>query len=206
MSEVERAAERQRRGPRADVQRNRAALLAAAQRHFLMSGVGASLEAIAKEAGVGPATLYRHFPSREALLAAVLQTRADELVARRTAIARLDDAAEALEQWLRAMEDYFSAFSGLPEPLMAAAREHRPDNPLTLPCDLLITATDEYVQSAQRAGHVRTSVRGYDLFLAAVSVAWLKGTGAADAESLDRLRSLLHTGYRRRTGQTQPAG
>ena len=193
--------ERQRRGPRADVQRNRAALLAAAQRHFLMHGVGASLEAVANEAGVGPGTLYRHFPTREALLAAVLQTRSDELVARRAAIARLDDAAEALEQWLRAMEDYFSAFSGFPEPLMAAARDHRPDNPLTLPCDLLISATDEYVQAARLAGHVHPSVRGYDLFLAAVSVAWLKGTGGTDSASLDRLRSLLQTGYRRRTDQ-----
>ncbi|MEU7830230.1 TetR/AcrR family transcriptional regulator [Nonomuraea sp. NPDC049129] len=94
----------------------------AAQRHFLDYGVGTSLEAVAKEAGVGPGTLYRHFPTREALLAAVLQTRSEELVARQADIAQLGDASEALRQWLRAMEDYFSAFSGLPEPLMAAAR------------------------------------------------------------------------------------
>ncbi|MCT9138560.1 TetR/AcrR family transcriptional regulator [Streptomyces violarus] len=76
------------RKPRADVQRNRAAFLEAAQRHFLKEGVGASQEAVAKEAGVGPATLYRHFPTREALLAAVPQTRSEELVARRAEIAR----------------------------------------------------------------------------------------------------------------------
>ncbi|MEU5872188.1 helix-turn-helix domain-containing protein [Glycomyces sp. NPDC047369] len=190
-----------RRGPRADVQRNRTALLAAAQRHFLAHGVSTSLEAVAKEAGVGPGTLYRHFPTREALLAAVLQTRSDELTARRAEIAKLDDPAAALEQWLRAMEDYFSAFSGLPEPLMAAAREHRPDNPLTLPCDLLISATDEYVRAAQDAGAVRQSARGYDLFLAAVSVAWLKGTGGTDTQSLDRLRALIQTGYHQRADQ-----
>jgi AcrR family transcriptional regulator len=86
----------QGRKPRVDVQRNRAALLEAAQRHFLRYGVGTSLEAVAKEAGVGPGTLYRHFPNREALLAAVLQTRSQELVARQADIARLDDAAEAL--------------------------------------------------------------------------------------------------------------
>ncbi|WP_406121467.1 TetR/AcrR family transcriptional regulator [Streptomyces canus] len=50
------------RKPRADVQRNRAALLETAQRHFLRHGVGTSLEAVAREAGVGPGTLYRHFP------------------------------------------------------------------------------------------------------------------------------------------------
>ncbi|MCG7208222.1 TetR/AcrR family transcriptional regulator [Streptomyces arenae] len=186
----------QGRRPRADVQRNRAALLEAAQRHFLKYGVGTSLEAVAKEAGVGPGTLYRHFPTREALLAAVLQTRSEELVARQEEIARLGDAAKALAQWLRALEEYFSAFSGLPEPLMAAARAQDPDNPLTLPCDTVISATEEYVRAAQRTGYVRASVKGYDLFLAAISVAWLKGAGAAEEESLDRVRALIAAGYR----------
>ncbi|MGY0063613.1 TetR/AcrR family transcriptional regulator [Streptomyces sp. LZ34] len=191
----------QGRRPRADVQRNRAALLEAAQRHFLRYGVSASLEAVAKEAGVGPATLYRHFPTREALLAAVLQTRSEELVARRADIAQLGDASEALRQWLRAMEEYFSAFSGLPEPLMAAAREQEPGNPLTLPCDTLIATTDEYVRAAQLSGQARPSVEGYDLFLAAVSVAWIRGTGATDEESLDRLRALIESGYRDRDNE-----
>lgn len=190
------AKEQQGRKPRADVQRNRAALLEAAQRHFLKEGVGASLEAVAKEAGVGPATLYRHFPTREALLAAVLQMRSEELVARRAEIARLGDASEALRQWLRAMEEYFSAFSGLPEPLMTAAREREPDNPLTLPCDDLIATTDEYLRAAQHAGCARLSVKGYDLYLAAVSTAWISGTGATDGESLGRLRTLIESGYR----------
>ncbi|MGW7265948.1 TetR/AcrR family transcriptional regulator [Streptomyces sp. NPDC054842] len=185
------------RKPRADVLRNRAALLDAAQRHFLRHGVGTSLEAVAKDAGVGPATLYRHFPTREALLAAVLQTRTEELVARRAEIAEMGDTAEALRQWLRAMEEYFSAFSGLPEPLMAAAKAQKPDNPLTLPCDHLITTTDEYLRAAQQAGSARPSVTGYDLFLSACSIAWLMGTGAADEASLGRLRDLVESGYRR---------
>jgi AcrR family transcriptional regulator len=183
------------RKPRADVQRNRAALLETAQRHFLRHGVGTSLEAVAKEAGVGPGTLYRHFPTREALLAAVLQTRSEELVARQADIEQLGNPAEALDQWLWAMEEYFSAYSGLPEPLMAAARAQEPDSPLTIPCDILITATNQYVRAAQRAGHVRASVRGHDLFLAACSVAWIKGNGP-DEESLDRLRALIASGYR----------
>ncbi|WP_405780238.1 TetR/AcrR family transcriptional regulator [Streptomyces sp. NBC_01378] len=150
--------ERQGRKPRADVRRNRAALLEAAQRHFLAYGVDASLEAVANEAGVGAGTLYRHFPTRDALLAAVLQTRFEELVARQADIEQLSDAAEALALWLRAMEAYFSAFSGPPEPLMAAARAPEPDNPLTPSCSNLITATDAYVRAAQAAGHVRLSV------------------------------------------------
>lgn len=187
--------QRQGRKPRADVRRNRAALLQAAQRHFLQDGVGTSLEAVAKEAGVGPGTLYRHFPTREALLAAVLQTRSDELVARQAEIEQFDDPAEALEQWLRAMEEYFSAFNGLPDPLMAAARAQDPDNPLTIPCGILVTSTDQFLHAAQRAGHARTSVRGFDLFLAACSIAWVKGNGA-DEESLRRQRALIASGYR----------
>lgn len=189
------ATEPRGRKPRADVQRNRAALLEAAQRHFLRDGVGTSLEAVAKEAGVGPGTLYRHFPTREALLAALLQARTEELVARREDIAGIDDAGAALTQWLRAMEEYLSAYSGLPEPLMAATRAQDPDNPLTVPCDELIATTDAYVGAAQRAGYVRPSVTGYDLFLAACSVAWITGNGAT-AESVDRLRALIAHGYR----------
>ena len=184
------------RKARADVQRNRAALLDAAQRHFLEHGVGTSLEAVAKEAGVGPGTLYRHFPSREALLAAVLQARQEELETRQAGIAKVDDPMDALRAWMRAMEDYFSAFSGLPEPLMAAARAEVPGNPLTVPCHEIIATTDEFLIAAQRAGRVRPSVRGVDLFLAAVSVAWAMGVGTIDEESLDRLRGLVEHGYR----------
>ena len=121
-------------------------------------------------------------------------------MARQADIDQLGDPAEALEQWLRAMEEYFSAYSGLPEPLMAAARAQEPDSPLTIPCDILITATDQYVRAAQRAGHVRASVRGHDLFLAACSIAWIKGNGA-EKESLDRLRTLIASGYRQRNVQ-----
>lgn len=189
------AAEQRGRKPRADVQRNRAALLEAAQRHFLRDGVGTSLEAVAKEAGVGPGTLYRHFPTREALLAAVLHARTEELVARREGIAGIDDAGVALTQWLRAMEEYLSAYSGLPEPLMAATRAQDPGNPLTVPCDDLIATTDAYVRAARRTGYVRPSVTGHDLFLAACSIAWIKGAGAT-GESVDRLRALVAHGYR----------
>src|SRR5688500_13489870 len=136
--------EPQERKVRADVVRNRAGILEVAQRHFLAHGVGTSLEAVAREAGVGAGTLYRHFPTREALLAGVLQLRSEKLVARRAEIAEIDDRDEALRQWMRALEDYLSAFSGLPEPLLAAAREREPDNPLTLSCDHLVATTGEY--------------------------------------------------------------
>jgi len=79
---------------------------------------------------------------------------------------------------------------------MAAARAQEPDNPLTLPCHILIAATDEYLRPAKLVGAVRESVQGADLFLTVISIAWIRGTGATDAESVDRLRALIAGGYR----------
>ncbi|WP_427007968.1 TetR/AcrR family transcriptional regulator [Pseudarthrobacter sp. H2] len=186
----------QERKLRSDVLRNRASILDAARSHFLAFGIGASLDAIAKEAGVGAGTLYRHFPTREALLAGVLQARSEELTARSAEIAQVPDPGDALQQWMRALEDYFSAFSGLPEPLMAAAREREPDNPLTVPCDRLIATTDEYLKSAQAAGRARTGLSGNYLFYAAVSIAWLKGTGSLNGAALAAMRTIIETGYK----------
>jgi AcrR family transcriptional regulator len=182
---------------RVDVVRNRASILDAAQRHFLAHGVGTSLEAVAKEAGIGPATLYRHFPTREALLAGVLQSRSEELIEREAQIALVENPGEALQQWLRALEDYFGAYNGLPEPLMLAARQREPGNPLTLPCAHLIRTTEQFVAAAQKSGHVQTWVKGYDLFLAVNSIAWIKGTGAVDKASMPALRRIMEDGYRR---------
>lgn len=184
------------RKPRADVIRNRAAILDTAQRHFQQHGVSTSLEAVAKDAGVGPGTLYRHFPTREALLAAVLQLHTQALLTRHDSLTRIADPDEALRQWMQAMEDYLSAFSGLPQPLMAAARASEGDNPLTHPCDQLISMTDAFLQSAQQAGHARRDVGGRDLFMAASAVAWIRGTGCTDQGSLGGLRTLIESGYR----------
>ncbi|MGM5068704.1 TetR/AcrR family transcriptional regulator [Rhodococcus qingshengii] len=189
------AEERSGRSPRADVRRNRTALLNTAQRHFRERGVHTSLEAIARETGVGPATLYRHFPTRDELLAAVLQMNSVELESHRIEIANLDAPAEALDRWLHALEDYFSVFHGLSGPLMTAVQRPDIDNPLTIPCDSLVLATQQFVSAAQSAGLVRPEIIGIDLFLAACSLATIKSNGADDA-SLARLRSLIASGYR----------
>lgn len=183
------------RKPRADMLRNRALILETAQRHFLQQGVNTSLDAIAKEAGVGPGTLYRHFPTRDGLLAAVLQTRADELTQRQAAAEELSDPSEALHAWLHALEDYLNSFSGLPEPLMAAARASEPENPLTLPCTELIATTGEFLHAAQKAGAARPEVGGRALFLAAAALAWVRGSNSPDDAALAGLRRLLAHGY-----------
>jgi AcrR family transcriptional regulator len=72
-----------RRKPRTDARRNRERILEVAKEAFTQSGADASLDEIAKQAGVGPGTLYRHFPTRGALIEAVYHTEVDKLAWRR---------------------------------------------------------------------------------------------------------------------------
>ena len=183
------------RRTRADSERNRSEIVAQAERHFAEVGVGASLEAVARDAGVGSATLYRHFPTREALLAEVLQRRIERFEAARARIEELDDADAALEAWMAALEEFFSAFDGLPGPLRSALVEEH--NPLAVTCVGFIDGTDHFLEAAQRRGTARQDVRGRDLFLAALATSWVRGSSLADEGSADRLRLLMRDGYRR---------
>src|SRR5579862_6926514 len=90
------------RKPRADSLRNRDLLLKAAAKVFSAGGPEASLEAVAKRAGVGIGTLYRHFPTRESLFEAVYRREVDELADLADQLAKAEPPVEALRQWLRA--------------------------------------------------------------------------------------------------------
>src|SRR5580658_4673174 len=88
------------RKPRADAQRNRERILEVAKEEFTRSGANASLEEIAKKAGVGPGTLYRHFPTREELLVAVYRSEMEKLAAAERKFADTLSSVEALRAWL----------------------------------------------------------------------------------------------------------
>jgi AcrR family transcriptional regulator len=88
------------RKPRADAQRNRERILEEAKKEFTQSGASASLEEIAKNAGVGPGTLYRHFPTREELLVAVYRSEIEKLAAAERTLADTLPPVEALRAWL----------------------------------------------------------------------------------------------------------
>src|ERR1700686_2084448 len=88
------------RKPRADAQRNRERILDEAKQEFTRSGVNASLEDIAKKSGVGPGTLYRHFPTREELLVAVYRSKMEKLAAAERTLADTLPPVEALRAWL----------------------------------------------------------------------------------------------------------
>ena len=83
------------RKPRADAQRNRERILEAAKQEFTRSGASASLEEIGKKAGVGPGTLYRHFPTREELLVAVYRSEMEKLAAAERTLADTLPPAES---------------------------------------------------------------------------------------------------------------
>src|SRR5580658_894818 len=85
---------------RADARRNRERILEVAQREFTRVGADASLEDIAKKAGVGPGTLYRHFPTREDLLVAVYRSEVEKLAAAERTLADSKSPIEALRAWL----------------------------------------------------------------------------------------------------------
>src|ERR1700760_4514190 len=97
------------RKPRADAQRNRERILEVAKAAFARSGANTSLDDIAKEAGVGAGTLYRHFPTREALLEAVYRTEVEKLAAAEQKFSESMLPVEALRAWMLLFVDYIAA-------------------------------------------------------------------------------------------------
>src|SRR5277367_5630041 len=96
------------RKPRADAERNRDRVLEVAKEAFTRSGADASLDDIAKQAGVGAGTLYRHFPSREALIEAVYRTEVERLAAAELNFAETMAPMEALRAWMLLFVDYIA--------------------------------------------------------------------------------------------------
>jgi len=109
------------RRPRADAVRNRARVLEAAKALFSTGGPQASLEAVAREAGVGIGTLYRHFPTREALFEAVYRREVEQLVELAGQLAGCPDPVAALRRWLRANVEFVATKKGMAAALALAA-------------------------------------------------------------------------------------
>ena len=107
------------RKPRADAERNRLRLLEAARAAFASGGTGASLEDIARSADVGIGTLYRHFPTRDALVGEVYRNEAEKLAAAARQLADTQPPLDALRAWLLLFVDYLSTKLILVEALKA---------------------------------------------------------------------------------------
>ncbi|MBS7544260.1 TetR/AcrR family transcriptional regulator [Ancylobacter oerskovii] len=189
---------------RADARRNRERILRAAMRRFAAEGIDASLDDIAREAEVGAGTLYRHFPSREALLAAALQDRQKELLAQAQQARAIADSGAALGAWLTALQDYLRSFNGLPAPVLAAVKEQ--ESPLCLSCNALVSLTDEFLRRAQRDGHARPTVSANELFLSALGLAWVLNRAEACGTTRQALEKVLAHGYLAPAGEGAAPG
>ncbi|MGY9047209.1 hypothetical protein P775_19290 [Puniceibacterium antarcticum] len=102
-----------RRKPRSDAQRNRNRLIEAAKEVLGQGGPGASLEAVARSAGVGIGTLYRHFPTREALFQAVYRHEVEQLINLASELEQTGDGADAVRAWLHAVVGLVATKRGL---------------------------------------------------------------------------------------------
>lgn len=147
---------------RADARRNYERLVAVARDAFAEHGADASLDDIARRASVGPGTLYRHFPNRDALLAAVLGDWVEEVRAEaESGLADTDDPAGALDRWLRRLLRHVTTYNGLAAAIVASSRD--PHSALATACQPMHSTGRALVERAQRAGAVRADVTAADI-------------------------------------------
>ncbi|WTQ62150.1 TetR/AcrR family transcriptional regulator [Streptomyces sp. NBC_00158] len=181
---------------RADARRNAEKIVAAAGALIAEHGADASLEEVARRAGVGSATLHRHFPSRQALLEAVFKDRVKALCAKADDLLAEPDPGRALFIWLHAVGAHAVASRGLGASLM---RDGDGDPALGETChDLVTTAGDALLARARAADAVRDGITITQLLklVGAIALATERETdGPAEA---DRLLSIAIDGVRTR--------
>jgi AcrR family transcriptional regulator len=180
---------------RADAQRNRDKLLDVAVRAFSQDGPDVTLDAIAKDAGVGIGTLYRHFPTREALVEA----------AYRNELARLCDAVpdllrdlppdQAMRRWMDRFVAYMTTKRGMADALRAVIASG--GNPYAHSRELLVAAITALLSAGARAGTVRSDVAAVDV-LTSLSGISLAASEPAQREQAGRMLDLLMDGLRYR--------
>jgi AcrR family transcriptional regulator len=176
---------------RADARRNRERVMAAARDAFAANGEKATLDDIARRAGVGPGTLYRHFPDRESLLAAVYRDEIDALCAQTTGLGATYPPREALAVWLRLQFDYIKTKRGLGT---AVKQMLGTESDTLQTCkDAMRAAVGELLVRAQDSGDVRKEVEPGDVLRLVHAVAMATET---DPDSADRLLGYVLDGLR----------
>src|ERR1700737_3109657 len=181
------------RKPRTDAQRNRERILEVAKRAFSRSGVNASLDEITKEAGVGPGTLYRHFPTREGLLEAVYRTEVEKLAAAERKFAETLPPIEALRAWMLLFVDYIATKRIIAPVLNTLAGGS--SKVFEASHGRIWEAIRALVKRAIKSGDVRKDLDAIDLLRALIGVANV-GSSPDWQQSARRLVDILITGSR----------
>lgn len=156
---------------RADAKKNFDHILSVARHVVTEQGAEASLRDIARKAGVGLGTLYRHFPTREALLETLLRACFDELTREADELGTADLSGEALVTWFREAVTVARNYRGVTESMMAAIAD--PESALHESCVTMRAAGTRLLNRAQADGVARSDLDGTDLFALIGALAWL---------------------------------
>jgi AcrR family transcriptional regulator len=190
---AEQTGSRQRR-PRADAVRNRERVLEAAKAVFSQGGAEAGLEKVARQAGVGIGTLYRHFPTREALYEAVYRREVEQLTDLSRQLVAAAPPWEGLRCWMRALVEFIGTKKGMAAALALAA--HKPPELMAFTSSRLQEAIEMLLHPAVAAGEVRDDVGPEDLLRAVVGLCYLQEGPGWQAPAM-RLLDIFMDGLRR---------
>ena len=181
------------RRPRSDAQRNRERILESAKAAFTRNGADASLDEIARHAGVGAGTLYRHFPTRDALIEAVYRSEVEKLAAAALSFAAGAPPIEALRSWMLLFVDYIAAKHIIAPALNTvaggASRLYEGSR------SIVQGAMDDLVKRAKKSGDVRKDLEASDLLRAVIGASYV-GHGHDWQQSARRLVDILIAGSR----------
>jgi AcrR family transcriptional regulator len=178
---------------RADAAENRERILEVAKDAFLASGPDVSMDEIAKLAKVGPGTLYRHFPTRDALVEAVYRTEVEKLVAAEKRFAESMTPIEALRAWMLLSVDYLATKQIIVPALNLLACG--PEKVFEQSGPLLTTAIERLVKRAVASGDLRPDLEPLDLLRAIAGLSVVAPT-ADWAESAKKMVGILILGAR----------
>jgi AcrR family transcriptional regulator len=181
------------RPPRADAKRNEEALVAAARELFTEKGIDASLEEVAKRAGVGIGTLYRHFPTRQHLVEAILEGQMLSLATRAEELLEWPDAFDALQTWLTEAFSHSKSYRGQSQ-CVAVALNNCSDESVS-PCEIMRNAGDKLLKRAQQQGAVRDDVTANSVITMMNALVWTREQN--DSAQTDVLLSVLLEGLRK---------
>ena len=181
------------RKPRADAERNRIRLLSVAKVVFAEKGSNASLDEIARRAGVGAGTLYRHFPNRDALVAAIYRNETEQLVAAADRLVKEHAPVEALRSWLLLFVDYITTKHGMHEllqPVLSGMSDLQ-----SASVTQMQQAISGLIERAVESGDVRRDLDPRDLMFALAGAAKF-GAGSDGLQAARRLVDILIAGVR----------
>lgn len=187
---------------RADAQRNRDKLLDAAVRAFSRGGSEVTLEAIAKDAGVGIGTLYRHFPTREALVEAAYRSELARLCDVVPELLATGPPDRAMRIWMDRFVDYMATKHGMADALRAVIASG--GNPFAESRDRLLAAVTALLEAGTAAGTLRSDIAPADV-LASLSGVSMVTANQAQPDQARRILDLLVDGLRYRAAQPSPS-